>query len=68
MMILVLLSELVNVAFLSVLAGADQINTLLADPLIKAASAVPGNVVLLLAALLIYRFRTFKGNKDELVN
>ena len=68
MMILVLLSELVNVAFLSVLAGADQINTLLADPLIKAASAVPGNVVLLLAALLIYRFRTCKGNKDELVN
>ena len=58
----------VNVAFLSVVAGVDQINILLADPLIKAASAVPGNVVLLLAALLIYRFRTCKGNKDELVN
>jgi len=66
MMILVLLSELVNVGFLAITAGADQINTLLADPMIKAASAIPGNIVLMLAALLIYRFRMRGGKKDGL--
>lgn len=66
MMIFVLLSELVNVGLLAILVGFDQINTLLADPFLKAASAVPGNIVLLLAALLIYRFRTRGGMKDEL--
>lgn len=66
MMIFVLLSELINVGLMGILAGFDQINTLLTDPFIKAASAVPGNIVLLLAALLIYRFRTRGGNKDGL--
>lgn len=66
MMIFVLLSELVNVGLLTILVGFDQINTLLVDPFLKAASAVPGNIVLLLAALLIYRFRTRGGMKDEL--
>lgn len=65
MMIFVLLSELINVGLLALTAGYDQISALLADPLTKAASAVPGNIVLFLTALLIYRFRTRGGMKDE---
>jgi len=57
MMILVLLSELVNVGVLSIFVGPDMINQTLSDPLKKAASAVPGNVVLVAAAYLMYRFR-----------
>lgn len=64
MMILVLLSELVNVGILFLVVGGDQISTALANETFKAASAVPGNIVLLLAGLLIYRFRTRGGKKN----
>lgn len=64
MMILVLFSELINVGILSVFAGADRINELLSDPLTKAASAIPGNVVLVVVAFVMYYFRVYrKGAK-----
>lgn len=57
MMILVLLSELVNFGVLSIFFDPDTITQMLAKDLTKAASAVPGNVVLLIAACAMYYFR-----------
>ena len=65
MMIFVLLSEVVNVGILYITVGADQINTVMANEINKAASAIPGNIILLLVALLIYRIRIRGGKKDE---
>ena len=63
MMIFVLLSEVVNVGVLMVLVGPDQINATLANEVYKAASAIPGNVLLLVASLLIYRLRMRRGKE-----
>jgi len=60
MMILVLLSELVNVGIISIFAGADRINELLSDPITKAASAIPGNIVLVVVAMFMYYFRVHR--------
>ena len=65
MMIFVLLSEVVNVGILYITVGADQINTIMANEIYKAASAIPGNIILLLVALLIYCIRIHGGKKDE---
>ena len=65
MMIFVLLSEVVNVGILYILVGADEINTVMNNEIYKAASAIPGNVLLLVVSLLIYDFRMRKGKKDE---
>ena len=61
MMIFVLLSEVVNVGILYLLVGPSEISTVMADDIFKAAAAIPGNILLLLAALLIYYFRCVKG-------
>lgn len=61
MMILVLLSELVNFGVLSLFFSQDSINQILAEPLPKAASAIPGNIVLVVVALLMYHFRVRKA-------
>lgn len=65
MMLFVLLGELVNVGILSIFYPMDQINTVLADPVFKAASAIPGNLVHLLVSFLLYHFRVkrVKGAK-----
>ena len=60
MMILVLLSELVNFGVLSIFFSQDQITQMLSEPLPKAASAVPGNVVLVAAAYVMYYFRVHR--------
>ena len=65
MMICVLLSEVVNVGILMAVVGSDQINAVLADDIYKAASAIPGNICLLLASVLIYRIRVCGGMKHE---
>lgn len=57
MMLLVLLGELVNVGILSIFYPIDQINAVLTDPVFKAASAIPGNIVHLLVSFLLYFFR-----------
>lgn len=57
MMILVLLGELINLGILSIFYPMDQINSLLTDPVFKAASAIPGNIVHLLVSFLLYHFR-----------
>lgn len=64
MMIFVLLSEVCNVGILYILVGGDQINATLANELHKAASAIPGNLLLFLASLLIYRFRMRGGEQN----
>lgn len=61
MMIFVLLSEVVNVGILYLLVGPSEINTVMANEVSKAAAAIPGNILLLLVSLLIYRFRHVKG-------
>ena len=65
MMIFVLLSEVVNVGILYITVGAGEINNVMNNEIYKAASAIPGNVLLLLVAILIYYFRTRKGNRNE---
>lgn len=65
MMIFVLLSEVVNVGILYTLVGADKINTVMNNEIYKAASAIPGNILLLVVSSLIYYFRICKGKKDE---
>lgn len=65
MMIFVLLSEVVNVGILYTLVGADKINTVMNNDIYKAASAIPGNILLLVVSSLIYYFRICKGKKDE---
>lgn len=65
MMVFVLLSELVNVGILYIAVGPAQINTVLANEIHKAASAIPGNLVLLLVSLLIYRIRMRGGKKKD---
>ena len=65
MMIFVLLSEVVNVGILYTIVGADKINTVMNNEIYKAASAIPGNILLLVVSSLIYYFRICKGKKDE---
>ncbi|MDD6681776.1 MAG: hypothetical protein PUE61_01205 [Clostridiales bacterium] len=65
MMIFVLLSEVVNVGILYTLVGADKINTVMNNEIYKAASAIPGNILLLVVSSLIYYFRICKGKKNE---
>ena len=65
MMIFVLLSEVVNVGILYITVGANEINNVMNNELYKAASAIPGNILLLVVSLLIYYFRMRKGKKDE---
>lgn len=65
MMLFVLLSEVVNVGILYVTVGANEINNVMNNEIFKAASAIPGNVLLLLASLLLYYLRMRKGKKDE---
>lgn len=60
MMLLVLLSELVNVGILSLFFKPVEITAKLKDPIIKAASAVPGNLLLLLISIMLYRIRSCK--------
>ena len=65
MMIFVLLSEVVNMGILYVTVGASEINNFMNNEINKAMSAIPGNLLLLIGALLIYYLRTRKGIKDE---
>lgn len=65
MMIFVLLSEVVNVGILYLVVGAEGIDAVMNDQIQKALSAIPGNILLLLASLLLYHFRNRKGKKDE---
>jgi len=65
MMILVLLSELVNLGILSAVYGLEQATPLMEDPVFKAVSAVPGNLVLLFVSLPLYRLRTRGGKQNE---
>lgn len=60
MMILVLLSELVNFGVLSIFFAPDVITEMLSEPLPKAASAIPGNVVLVIAAFAMYYMRVIR--------
>ena len=60
MMILVLLSELVNFGVLSIFFASDTITEMLSEPLPKAASAIPGNVVLVIAAFVMYYIRVIR--------
>ena len=62
MMILVLLSDIVNFAVLLPIMQFDTaaMQAFLHNEINKAVSALPGNVVLLMVALLIYRFRATK--------
>lgn len=64
MMIFVLLSEVANVGILYALVGSSRINEILANEIYKAASAIPGNLLLLMASLLIYKFR-IRGGKEH---
>lgn len=63
MMIFVLLSELVNVGILSIFYTAEEITVQLENPVVKAASAVPGNLLLLLISVLMYRIRRSRRNR-----
>lgn len=65
MMIFVLLTEVINFGILSIFFSQAEISTLLADPVYKAASAIPGNIVLLLLAILLYRIMKHRGKKNE---
>ena len=65
MMIFVLLSEGVNVSILYLTVGASEINNVMNNEIQKAISAIPGNIVLLLASILIYYLRIRKGKEDE---
>lgn len=65
MMIFVLLSEVINVGILYVTVGETQINAVMANEIYKAASAIPGNIILLLVALLIYCIRIHGGKKND---
>ena len=65
MMIFVLLSEGVNVGILYITVGTNEINNVMNDEISKAISAIPGNVLLLIASLLIYYFRIRKGKDNE---
>lgn len=61
MMLLVLVGEMINVGILNIFYSTDQINALLTDPVSKAASAIPGNLVHLLVSVFLYRFRVAKA-------
>jgi len=65
MMIFVLLSEVINVGILYITVGETQINAVMANEIYKAASAIPGNIILLLVALLIYCIRIHGGKKND---
>ena len=65
MMLFVLLSEVVNVGILYLVVGADEINAVMNNETLKAVAAIPGNILLLVASLLIYYFRNRKGKKDD---
>ena len=65
MMILVLVSELINMGILNIFYSSEEINRLLADATFKAASAIPGNLVLLLISILMYKLRSKSIGEDK---
>lgn len=62
MILMILLGELINVGILSIFYPLEQINELMVDPVFKAAWAIPGNVVHLIASGVMY-IMLMKKNK-----
>ena len=63
MMVLVLVSELVNMGILRIFYTMEEINALFADPIPKALAAIPGNVLLLLTAVLMYQIQRVRQKR-----
>lgn len=65
MMILILLSDLVNFGVCAMCMDISQITPFLQNPVNKAFSALPGNVTVLICALLIYKIRIRKASSGN---
>ena len=63
MMVLVLVSELVKMGILRIFYTMEEINALFADPIPKALAAIPGNVLLLLTAVLMYQIQRVRQKR-----
>ena len=63
LMVLVLVSELVNMGILRISYTMEEINALFANPVPKAIAAIPGNVLLLLAAVLMYQIQRMRQKR-----
>ena len=63
MMVLVLVSELVNMGILRIFYTMEEINALFANPVPKAIAAIPGNVLLLLAAVMMYQIQRMRQKR-----
>ena len=63
MMVLVLVSELVNMGILRIFYTMEEINALFADPIPMALAAIPGNVLLLLTAVLMYQIQRVRQKR-----
>lgn len=61
MIILIMLTDLFNYAFLMLFMDMEHIQTFLSDVIYKTVSALPGNAVLLIALLITYRIRMRKA-------
>ncbi len=64
MMVLVLASELVNMGILRIFYTTEEINALFANPIPKAAAAIPGNLLLLLLAVLMYQIQRVRRRRE----
>ena len=65
MVLFVLLSEFVNVGIMNIFYTSEQITVLLMDPITKAGWAIPGNIVLIVVAFVMYYLRTIRGERAK---